>query len=144
MSAPPAELVALLDGTAFAPTYGFRLTDAGDGECTVEVPYKASFDRPGGVISGPVFMAAADAATWMAILTRLGAADGAVTVEMNTAFLAAARREDFRCHARVIRWGRSLVYAVAECVAGDGRILTHHTVTYLRPASATAAAASAR
>ena len=75
---------------------------------------------------------------------RLGPADGAVTVEMNTAFLAAARREDFRCHARVIRWGRRLVYAVAECVAGDGRILTHHTVTYFRPDAATAEAATPR
>jgi hypothetical protein len=44
----------------------------------------------------------------------------------------------------VIRWGRRLVYAVAECAAGDGRILTHHTVTYFRPDTASAAAATAR
>ena len=134
MSATEAELRQLLDGAGFTPTYGFHLVSASDGACTIEVPYRASFERPGGVVSGPVFMAAADAATWLAILARLGVANPAVTVEMSTAFLAAARQETFHCRARVLKWGRRLVYGVAECAAADGRLLTHHTVTYMRGA----------
>lgn len=132
MTTTEAELRGLLEGAAFTPTYGFQLVSVADGACTLEVPYRGSFERPGGVVSGPVFMAAADAATWLAILARLGAANEAVTVEMNTAFLAAARQETFRCSARVLKWGRRLVYGVAECAAADGRLLTHHTVTYMR------------
>lgn len=26
-----------------------------------------------------------------------------------------------------------LIYGVAECTDGKGRLLTHHTVTYIRP-----------
>jgi acyl-coenzyme A thioesterase PaaI-like protein len=136
--ATEAALRDLLAGAAFTPGYGFRLVSARDGECTLEAPFRPSFERPGGVVSGPVFMAAADAAMWLAILTRLGPDDGSVTAEMTTAFLGAARREGFRCTARVLRWGRRLVYGVAECVGGDGRLLTHHTVTYARPAAPSA------
>jgi len=132
MSATAGELRRLLARAPFAKTYGFRVKRVTDGECTVEVPFRKSLERPGGIVCGPALMAAADAATWLAILTRLGAGDGSVTLGMTTTFLAAARREGFRCSARVVRWGRRVVYAVAECVAAEGRILSHHTVTYVR------------
>ena len=111
--------------------YGFRLRDFAPGECTIDVPYREEFDRPGGVVSGPVFMAAADAATWLAVATRAGDAAW-VTVDLKTAFLRAARREDFACRARVLKMGRQSMYGVAECVRADGTLLTHHTVTYAR------------
>jgi uncharacterized protein (TIGR00369 family) len=127
-----AGLERRLAGARFNRAFGFRIESVGDGECTLRVPFRRGFERPGGVVAGPVFMAAADAAVWLAILTRLGAADRSVTVEMKTAFLAPARREDFRCTARVLRWGRRLIYGTAECVSLDGRLLAHHTMTYAR------------
>jgi len=139
MRATEAELRGLLASTAFAPGYGFRVAAVGDGECTIEVPFRPSFERPGGVISGPVFMAAADAAMWLAILARLGVDDPCVTVEMQTAFLAAARREDFRCTARVLKWGRRLIYGTAESIGPGDRLLAHHTLTYVRSDAAPAA-----
>lgn len=132
MRATEADLRRVLAEAAFARAYGFRLEAAGDGECTVEVPFRESLERPGGIVSGATFMAAADVAMWLAILTRLGAEDRSVTAEMKTAFLAAARQESFRCTARVLKWGRRLIYGVAECVGGGGKLLTHHTVTYIR------------
>ena len=126
------DLARVLAGAAFQSGYGFRVRACGDGECTVEVPFRPAFERPGGVVSGPVFMAAADAAMWLAVLTRLGLDDTSVTVELRTAFLSAARQEDFTCTARVLKWGRRLIYGVAECAAGDGRLLAHHTIWYAR------------
>jgi len=38
------------------------LREFGEGECTIDVPFRDEFKRPGGAISGPVFMAAADVA----------------------------------------------------------------------------------
>jgi acyl-coenzyme A thioesterase PaaI-like protein len=69
---------------------------------------------------------------WLAIKTRLGLADGSVTAEMNTNFLGGAKREGFRCSVKVLKFGRQLIYGTAECVSADGRLLTHHTVTYIR------------
>src|SRR5439155_295932 len=101
---------------------GFRLHSIADGQCTLEVPFQPLFERPGGIVSGQVFMAAADVAMWLAIMTRLGASDGSVTAGMTSAFLDAARHEPFRCTARIVKLGRRLVYGVAESVSGSGRL----------------------
>lgn len=129
-----AELQRILDDVAFTRSYGFRLQAIGDGECTLEVPFRTDFERPGGIVSGQVFMAAADVAMWLAIMTRLGATDGSVTAGMTSAFLGAARREPFRCTARIVKLGRRLVYGVAESVGAGGRLLAHHSLTYARAA----------
>ena len=127
------ELRQLLADVAFTRNYGFRLHSIGDGECSLEVPFQPAFERPGGIVSGQVFMAAADVAMWLAIMTKLGIQDGAVTAEMKTNFLSGARQEDFLCRARILKLGKRLVYGVAECVNGQGKLLAHHTITYIRP-----------
>lgn len=80
-----------------------------------------------------MFMAAADVAMWLAIITKLGPSDGSVTAEMKTNFLNGARKEDILCHAKILKLGRRLVYGVAECTNREGKLLTHHTITYIRP-----------
>lgn len=48
------------------------MTATTGGTCTLEVPFHEEFLRPGDVVRGPVFMAAADAVVWLAIATRSG------------------------------------------------------------------------
>ena len=127
-----SELRRLLANVAFTRGYGFRLRAIDDGECTLEVPFQADFERPGGIVSGQVFMAAADVAMWLAIMTRLGPADGSVTAGMTSAFLGAARREPFRCTAHIVKLGRRLIYGTAESITADDRLLAHHSLTYAR------------
>jgi len=127
-----AEVQQMLGSWPFLSRYNFQLHTLDDGLCTLEVPFQEIFVRPGGRVSGPIFMAAADAAVWFALMTRLGSQDRAVTSEMTTSFLQAAHQESFLCTARILKWGRRLVYGVAECTSSDGRLLTHHTVTYMR------------
>jgi uncharacterized protein (TIGR00369 family) len=127
----PSELNRLLDTHDFTRRMGLRVVSLGDGECELAVPYGSEFDRPGGIVSGQVFMHAADVAFWLAIKTRLGLDDASVTSSMTTAFLGSASREALRCHARVLKLGRRLIYGCAECSAGD-RPVTHHTLTYAR------------
>lgn len=129
------ELQLLLSEVAFTHQYGFALHSIDDGVCTLEVPFQAVFERPGGVVSGQVFMAAADVAMWLAIMTRLGVRDRSVTAEMKTNFLHGARQEPFLCTAKVVKLGKRLIYGVAECVNAQGKLLTHHTITYIRPQS---------
>jgi len=127
-----ADLDKLLASHEFTRRYHLRVVSAGEGECELEAPYRPEHDRPGGIVSGQVYMHAADVAFWLAIKTRLGLDDGSVTSSMTTAFLGSARREAFRCRASVVRLGRRLVYGTAICTAA-GRPLTHHTLTYARP-----------
>ncbi len=109
------------------------MSAVGEGECTIEVPYHPEHDRPGGIVSGQLYMHAADVAFWFAVKTLLGLEDASVTSQMTTAFLGSARAEGFICRARVLRCGKRLVYGTAECTAGE-RVLTHHTLTYARGA----------
>ena len=55
-----------------------------------------------------------------------------MTTEMKINFPGGAKREGFRCTAKVLKLGRRLIYGVAACVDSNGRLLTHHTVTYIR------------
>src|SRR6266436_795525 len=126
------ELEQLLSDAAFPRNIGFLLHGIADSACSRDVPFQSAFERPGGIVSGQVFMAGADVAMWLAIKTKLGMADSSVTAEMKTNFLGGAKREGFRCTAKVLKFGRHLIYGVAECVDSNGRLLTHHTVTYIR------------
>ena len=127
------ELQRLLSEVAVTKSFGFLLHAIGDGECSIEVPFQEAFERPGGIVSGQVFMAAADVAMWLAIMTRLGIADRSVTAEMKTNFLNGARQEGFLCTAKILKLGRRLIYGVAECVNAEGKLLAHHTITFIRP-----------
>lgn len=126
------ELQRLLDETPFTRQLGLRVASLADGECTLEAPFREEFERPGGVVSGQVFMTIADVAVWLAIKTRLGLEDGSLTADMSTVFLSAAQREPIRCTATILKWGQRLLVGVAECRNEAGQRLTHHTISYAR------------
>lgn len=78
-------------------------------------------------------MAAADCAMWLAIKGRLGVEQDALTSELNTAFLSPAIGEHVYCTAEILKMGRRRIYGVAKCHAKNGRLFSHHTLTYIRP-----------
>ena len=96
------QLQALLKRARFVAGYGMRLHAVSDAECTVAMPFRRALERPGGTVNGPAFMAAADCAMWLAIKRHIGIEHDAVTSELNTAFLNAARRETVYCTARIL------------------------------------------
>jgi uncharacterized protein (TIGR00369 family) len=127
------EVERILMETPFCRSFGFKLDSLADGECTLTVPFSDDFERPGPLISGPVYMAAADCAMWIAIMTKLGRTDMAVTIEMKTNFLRGAHAEDISCTAKVVRLGRRIIYGTADCLDTEGKLLSQHTLTYIRP-----------
>ena len=132
MRAGKAALQRLLARSRFVSGYGLKLVAVSDAECTIAMPFRRTFERPGGTVNGPAFMAAADCAMWLAIKRHIGLEHDAVTSELNTAFLNAARRQTVYCTARVLKLGKRIIYGTAECHDRKGRIFTHHTVTYSR------------
>ena len=127
-----AALSKLLNRSKFVSGYGLKLVAVSDRECTIAMPFRRAFERPGGTVNGPAFMAAADCAMWLAIKRHIGIEHDAVTSELNTAFLNAARRETVYCTARVLKLGKRIIYGIAECHDRAGKLFTHHTVTYAR------------
>ncbi len=130
------ELQDIVAGAAFVAPYRMRVRSASHGSCTLSVPYLPELERPGGISSGQVFMAAADVAMWLAIKTVRGIEDPSVTSHMQTQFLRPARREGFLCTATIVKLGRRTAFGTAECVSEDGRIFTHHTLSYALPGDA--------
>jgi len=125
------QLQKLLNKSKFIRHYGFRVVKSNGETCTIELPHKPLLERPGGIINGPALMAAADCAMWLAVKTRIGMDKDALTSELNTAFLSAAKGEHVYCTARILKFGRRSIYGTAECHSKDGRIFSHHTVTYM-------------
>jgi uncharacterized protein (TIGR00369 family) len=126
------EAERLLKETPFTRSYGFRVQSLSEGECVMNVPFQKSFERPDGLINGGVYMVAADVALWLAILARIGIHERAVTADLQTSFVNGAREEDVRCTARVLKFGKRLIYGAAECANPEGKLLTHHSLTYIR------------
>ena len=135
LAARAEELQALISrDSAFTRELGFKVTTVTPGVCTLAVPWKPEFDRPGGIVSGQVLMAAADVAMWLAIKTLRGMGDTSVTSHMQTQFLRSLRGEGFGCTATILRLGRRSAFGTAECVSPRGELLTHHTIAYAAPA----------
>ena len=134
MSGKPSKraLAQLLGRSRFVRSYGFQLVSADDDSCTISMPFRRALERPGGTVNGPAFMAAADCAMWLAIKRHIGIEHDAVTSELNTAFLNAARRETVYCTARILKLGKRIIYGTAECHDRRGRLFTHHSETYAR------------
>ena len=52
----------------FAEIYGFVLVSIEDDSCTLRIPFRPLLERPGGIIAGPVYMAAADVSKLLGVL----------------------------------------------------------------------------
>lgn len=126
------ELIQVLSESSFARIYAYNIHSFGSGECTLIMPFQKDLERPGGIVAGSIFMTAADVAMWLAIMTLLGKDALTVTTELKTAFLRSAKQEDVKCRAQILKLGTSLIYGVAECSNMAGKLLTHHTITYIR------------
>jgi acyl-coenzyme A thioesterase PaaI-like protein len=124
------ELNAILEGAEFLRPFRLRVETCAPGECSLLLPYAASLERPGGVVTGIAIMGAADVAMWLAIMTLRGTAEQWVTTDLKTAFLKGARRTDVLCLARVLKLGKRTAYGTADCRGADGGLLAHHVLSY--------------
>jgi acyl-coenzyme A thioesterase PaaI-like protein len=140
MKCTAEELAHLLADAAFLKPFGFVVESCAPGECALRVPYAASLERPGGIVSGITLMAAADVAMWLAIMTERGAAEQWLTTDLKTAFLSSARMTDILCTARVLKLGKRTAYGTAECRSAGGDLKSHHVVSYALAAPAPAPA----
>ncbi len=107
----------------------------GGGEATVAHEVGPAELRPGGTVSGPVLMATADVALYVAILGEIGIVPLTVTTSLNVNFLrkpAATARIVGVC--KLIKLGRSLaVGEVGLYSEGRSELVAHAVGTYSIP-----------
>jgi uncharacterized protein (TIGR00369 family) len=122
---------AVVSGTPFGRWWAVSVDALGDGWATVSVPHRDELIRPGGVLHGATYEVAADVAMWIAIMTRTGVEEMAVTVEMKTSFMRGARTS-ISSRAEVLKLGRRLVFGQASTTDSTGSLVAHSTLTYAR------------
>src|SRR5882762_5780389 len=107
----------------------------GDGTSTVSHEITAGQLRPGGTVSGPLLMAVADVALYVAILGTIGIVPLAVTTNLNINFLRKpSPRNPIVGVCKLLKVGRILVIGeVALYSDRDEDMVAHAVGTYSIP-----------
>lgn len=114
---------------------GYGVEALTDGGVRLRMPVESLQGRPGGTVSGPTMMSLADAAAWMATLSRIGIVPLAVTSTLTINFLAKPELVDLYADASLLRLGaRSSLTEVRISSGIDGPLVAHATVGYSIPA----------
>jgi uncharacterized protein (TIGR00369 family) len=114
---------------------GYALERVWGGGCLLRRHFHSKSLRPGGTVSGPIIMALADVAMYVALLSAIGWVPLAVTTNLNINFLRRPAPRDLLAEARLIKLGKRL--AVGEVgIRSDGSddLAAHVTSTYSIPA----------
>ncbi|RMF15753.1 MAG: PaaI family thioesterase [Gammaproteobacteria bacterium] len=121
-------------GVPMAEDIDLRVESLSSDHARVRVPFRAQAIRPGGTLSGPVLMSAADAAMYAAIMGALGKVEMAVTSNLNINFLKKPAPADLIAEATLLRLGRRLAFVeVSLFCDGDETLVAHATGSYALP-----------
>ena len=128
----------------WAVEMGLEVARIGVGEARVRLPYKPLFVRPGGTVAGPLLMGLADFAMYVAVLSKIGRVELAVTTNLTCNFLRRPKPEAVIGQARLLKLGKRLAYGevslFTEGAEADGPV-AHVTATYSIPPAGQGAAA---
>ena len=132
----PDELNEFLHGAFPGAPRGYGVEAVTDAGVRLRMPVGFAQGRPGGTVSGPTMMSLADAAAWLATLSRIGIVPLAVTSTLTINFLAKpALDADLFADAELLRLGaRSSVTDVRITSGTDGLLVAQSSVGYSIPA----------
>jgi len=106
----------------FIEHLGIKTTALDDGHARVELELKPEFTNSFGTAHGGVIMTLLDVALCQAARTQHPEAPGIVTIDMATSFIAAGVGR-LMADARVLKPGRSVIFAEAEVRNADGSLV---------------------
>jgi len=124
------------DELPWAQEIGFVAERMGEGEAVCRIPFKKTFLRPGGTVSGPIIMMLADATMYGVVLSAIGQVKLAVTTNFNINFLKKPGQDDLIAEGKAIKVGKRLaVLEVTIFSENDHEPVAHATGTYSIPPS---------
>jgi uncharacterized protein (TIGR00369 family) len=104
------------------------------GRAALRLPFRPSMLRPGGVVSGPIIMALADACMFAVVLSAIGKVKLAVTTSFSINFLYGASPADLLAEGTMLRLGKRLaVMQVTVHSEGHQEPVAYATGTYSLP-----------
>jgi uncharacterized protein (TIGR00369 family) len=91
--------------------------------------------RPGGTVSGPVMMAVADIAMYVALLAEIGIVPLAVTTNLSINFLRKPQADkDILAHCQLLKVGKNLAVGEVSLYSdGSDEAVAHVVATYAIP-----------
>jgi uncharacterized protein (TIGR00369 family) len=110
---------------------GMRFTAGGPGLATFEMDCDERHHNPMGSVHGGVLADIADAALNYAVISTLAPDETFSTLELKVNFLRPVFKERLRCHARVESRGKTIVYATADIVNEDRKVVAKALSTSL-------------
>jgi uncharacterized protein (TIGR00369 family) len=133
-----AELTARVrQGVPLAAALGIEVVSASAQGAVVRLPGSSLSLRPGGTASGPALMTLADVAIWVPLLVATGGADDTRTAQLGITFLRPAGSAGVLAEVRIVRQGRTSVYAEVWMRAeGQEKPCAHATSTWMRAGAA--------
>ena len=118
----------------FNSASGVSIEEVRYGSARVRQAYRQAFIRPGGTIMGPIMMALADFAMYVAVLASIGPVPLAVTTNLNINFLRKPEARDLVAETKLIKLGRRLAVGDIAIRSADAEALVAHaTATYSIP-----------
>jgi uncharacterized protein (TIGR00369 family) len=112
----------------------YRVSEVTAAGVVLRLPIGDEHERPGGTVSGPTMMGLADAAAWLATLSRIGPVALSVTSSLTINFLRRPPLADLRAEASLLKLGRRLSVSEVHLLSeGSGDLVAQATVTYAIP-----------
>ncbi|HEY8545315.1 MAG TPA: PaaI family thioesterase [Acidimicrobiales bacterium] len=130
------ELNAFLQATFPQFERPYRVLEVTPTGAVLHLAIGPEHERPGGTVSGPTMMGLADAAAWLATLSRIGPVALSVTSSLTINFLRKPSLDhDLLATASLLKLGRRLSVTEVHLTSGDD-LVAQSTVTYAIPSSA--------
>ncbi len=120
----------------FTTEFGIVPESIGVDESLARFIFNNRMIRPGGeIVAGPILMALADTAVYVAIFSRAGIVPMAVTNDLKITFLRPAIGRDVLARGRLLKLGRRVAYGSVDLFhpGEPDRLLAHATSSYVMP-----------
>lgn len=111
-----------------------RVEAIGEGTCRARLPFGPRKVRPGGTVAGPMLVALASYAAYVAVLSVAGRVELAAVVSQTANFFTGTAG-DVIAEARVLNRGKRLVATETRLYAAEGTLLAQVTATFALPAT---------
>lgn len=114
-----------------AKLLGMHLASAGPGLATFVMDVDDRHHNVMGSVHGGVLSDLADIAMGYAVISTLAKDETFTTIELKINYLRPAFKEKLRCMARVDSRGKTIVYAVADVMSEEGKVVAKAVSTSL-------------
>ena len=109
---------------------GVEPISCGDGKARMRLPFRPQHLQNLGVVQGGIIATLADMTMAWAVLSLVHPRP-APTVDLTVSYLRPVTEQDIECEAVVLRAGRSVAYARADVVNGDGVLVASASASFL-------------